>query len=188
MKKRPQNNLRGELKSAGASASEITKLTGIASNLKRLKNSKSPSSKPILHGQRPSRWKAPIPLGLTSLAGLILGMALVIFSQTVLPGSRLYPVQKLSDNVAVAVHPDYRGVVMMKRAQEVKQLVAQRANLNTVLATLTDYKNEAAIYKSVSTNYAAFEYCKSNLQQAAQTAPNPERQAIDNTLLSLKNV
>ncbi len=176
------------MKSAGASASEITELAGIASNLNQLKASKSPSSGSVLHDQRQSRWRTLIPVGLTSITGLALGMALVILSQTVLPGSWLYPVQKLSDNVAIAVHPNYRGVVMMKRAQEVKQLVAQHANSDTVLATLADYRNEAAIYKSVSTNYAAFEYCKSNLQQAAQTAPNPERQAINDTLSALKNV
>lgn len=187
MKNHP-HNLREELKAAGASAAEVAELAGIAGNLKRLKTSSGSLPKPTLHSQRTGRWKTLIPLGLTSLAGLALGMAVVILSQTVLPGSRLYPIQKLSDKAAVSIDPVYRGIVMMKRAQEVKQLVARHADSNTVLATLADYKNEAAIYKSVPANYAAFEYCKSNLQQAAASAPNPERQAIDNTLLSLKNV
>ena len=77
---------------------------------------------------------------------------------------------------------------MMKRAQEVKQLIAEHANSSLVLATLADYQTKASAYKSVSANYAVFEYCKNNLQQAAAIAPSPERQAINKTLLSLQNV
>jgi len=129
-----------------------------------------------------------MPVGVASIAGLAVGMALVMFSQTTLPGSILYPVQKLSDSMAVSVNPDYRGTVMMKRAQEVKQLIADHASSNLVLATLDDYKSEASAYTSVSANYAVFDYCKSSLQQAATIATNPERQAIDATLSSLNDV
>lgn len=188
MKNQSHNNLKEELKSAGASDSEVSELVAVASNLKHLKDSKSLVAKPILQVQRQSRWRTVIPIGLTSLTGLALGMALVILSQTVLPGSLLYPIQKFSDNVSMSVDPDYRGTVMMKRAQEVKQLIAEHANSNLMLATLADYQKEALAYKSVSANYAVFEYCKSNLQQAANIAPNFERQAINKTLLSLQNV
>jgi hypothetical protein len=188
MKSQSHNNLKEELKSAGASDSEVIELVAVASNLKQLKDSKSSVAKPISQTQRHSRWRTLVPIGLTSLTGLALGMAVVILSQTVLPGSPLYAVQKLSDNVAVSVNPSYRGTVMMKRAQEVKQLIAQHANSNIVLATLADYQGEAMAYKSAPANYAVFEYCKANLQQAAAIAPTPERQAIDKTLLSLQNV
>ena len=176
MKNQSHNNLTEELKLAGAADSEVNGLVSVASKLGRLKNAKT------------SSWKTLVPVGLTSLTGLALGMTLVILSQTVLPGSLLYPVQKLSDNVAMGVNPEYRGTVMMKRAQEVKQLITDQANSNLVLATLADYQTEAAAYKSASANYAVFEYCKSNLQQAAAKAPNPERQAINKALLTLKNV
>lgn len=181
-------NLREELKLAGATDSEIKGLLPLAANLKQLKNSKGPLSKAILDRQDTSRGKILLPIGITSITGLVLGMALVILSQTTLPGSILYPIQKLSDSMAVSIDPDYRGIVMMKRAQEVKQLVADHASSSLVLATLSDYKIEASIYKSASTNYAAFKYCKSSLQQAATAAPNPERQAINNTLSSLSDV
>ncbi len=188
MKNRFPNNLRNELRSAGASDSEVSELAVLANDLKQLKKSKDWLSIPLPQDRQQNRWKKFIPIGLTSLTGLVLGMMLVILSQTVLPNSPLYAVQKLSDNVAIAVSPVYRGTVMMRRAQEVKQLTAEHANSSLVLATLADYQTEASAYKSVSDNYPVFEYCKSNLQQAAAIAPNPERQAIDKTLLSLQNV
>jgi ABC-type lipoprotein release transport system permease subunit len=183
-----KNNLQEELKSAGASVSEISEFIGIASNLKQLKKPNNSLTKLVGFRQRQHGWRTSISIGLTSLGGIALGMAIIIFSQTVLPGSRLYFVQKLSDKVAVTLDSGYRGTVMMKRAQEVKQLVAVHASPNIVLATLAEYRIEASTYKSASNNYAVFEYCKSNLQQATIMATNPERQAINNALSSLKNV
>ncbi|HEX4774881.1 MAG TPA: hypothetical protein VH234_05170 [Candidatus Saccharimonadales bacterium] len=186
--KHQSNNLRQELKLAGATDSEIKGLLPLATNLKQLKNSSGSLSKYQSRRQYQSRWKKLLPIGITSITGLALGMALVISSQTVLPGSMLYPVQKLSDNLSMSVDPDFRGTVMMKRAQEVKQLIAEHANSNLVLATLADYQTEASAYKSAPANYAVFEYCKTNLQQAANMAPSSEREVINNTLISLSNV
>jgi len=188
MNSRPLNHLKKELRSAGAPDSEVDGLLSVATSLKQLKSAEASFTHPKLPDKRASNWRKLIPLGLTSLSGLALGMALVVLAQTVSPGSWLYPVQKLSDSVAMAVDPSYRGTVMMKRAQEVKQLIAGHANPDLVLATLADYQSEAAAYKSVPANYAVYEYCKSNLKQAAAAAPEPERQAINNALTNLKDV
>jgi len=188
MKDQSLEALRKELRSAGAHGPEINELVAVASNLKHLESTGKPSLKPVTPYQRRSRLAVIVPAGLTALSGIALGMALIVLSQTVLPGSWLYPVQKLSDNIAVAVHPQYRGTIMMRRAQQVQQLVAGRAGSPVVLATLADYQVEASAYKSTSTDYAMFEYCKSSLRQAAATAPNPERQAINKALLSLSDV
>lgn len=177
------NSLRKELELAGATDSEIKELLPLASRLKQLK-----SSKAVPRRRHRTRWQSLLPVGITSLTGLAMGMALVILSQSVLPGSLLYPVQKLSDNVSMSVDPAYRGTVMMKRAQQVKQLIAEHASSNLVLATLADYQTEATAYKSAPANYTVFEYCKSNLQQAANMAPALERQAINKTLSSLNDV
>ncbi len=178
--KHQSNSLGEELKSAGATGPEIKELSSVATSLRQLKN-RGP-------GSYPTKRKKLLPIGVATITGLALGMALVILSQPVLPGSLLYPVQKLSDSVSTSLDSGYRGTVMMKRAQEVKQLIAEHANSDLVLATLDDYRHEASAYKSISANYAVFEYCKANLQQAAAIAPGPERQAINNTLLSLSNV
>lgn len=169
-------NLRRELKQAGATDSEVAELLPVAKSLRQL--TRVPRNRPV----------AIIHVGVTALAGLALGMALVVFSQTSLPGSWLYPVQKLSDNVAIHMQPDYRGTVMMKRAQEVKELIVAHSSSKVVLATLSDYSDEAATYKTAPANYAAFEFCKESLQQAAKMATSSERQAINAALTSLSQV
>lgn len=186
--KRKSDNLEEDLKSKGATDSEVSELLVIAANLKRLKTTNNLDIKPAIREQKLSKWGKPIPIVLTTLTGLVFGMFIVVLSQTVLPGSALYPVQKLSDNVSMSLDPNYRGTVMMKRAQEVKQLVADHATSNLVIATLADYQTEASAYKSVPANYTVFEYCKANLQQAAVMASNSERQDINDTLSSLSKV
>jgi hypothetical protein len=178
-----KRTLREELRLAGAKQSETSELIEVAGRLHQL-----PAADKI-HTQtaagRPwRRWRPAATLGLASIVGILVGAGVVAYAQTSLPGSWLYPSKRLSENVAVAVDPNYRATLMMRRSQEVKQLVDRRAGKPVVLATLADYRTEAAAYKS--TNYAAFEYCKSNLEQAAHAAPSPERTAISDTLSSLQ--
>ena len=172
-----KSRLRGELLSAGADKAEIDQLTAIAADLRNLKTSTAPNRRLSL-----------APFALAGFAGILIGALLVTLSQTSLPNSLLYPVKKTSEHIAVAVDPDYRGVVMMRRAQEVRKLVAARASTKTVLATLADYKSEAMAYKTNSANYSVFEFCKTNLLQAESGASGSENQAIKNTLSSLQNV
>lgn len=187
MKYQPSDALRSELKAAGAHGREVNELRALAASLKGLKGSSKPLPKPAARYRRPSRWQTILPAGLITLAGVAFGMALVIFSQTVLPGSWLYPVQKLSDNATAAIHPEYRGTIMMRRAQQVKELVAEHAGSSSVLKALADYRTEASAYKSTATNYAVFEYCKTSLRQAAAIAPDPQKQAINDALSSLSS-
>jgi hypothetical protein len=182
MKSRFNARLSRELRSTGAGAAETEHLLAVAAGLGEL-----PAAGPR-HRLLPFGWRIALPAGLAFVTVLLAGGLLVAAAQTSLPGSRLYPVQKLADSAAEAIHPQYRGVVMMKRAQEVKQLVAARAGSGAVLAALNDYQAEAAAYKTSAANYSAFEYCKTNLQQAAALAPAPERRAITNALSSLNDV
>ena len=175
------SQLRQELRQAGASAAEVDVLVRIASQLDQLRQSHttaaSVSSKRFVRVFKPLAFTA---------AGLVVGMLLVAVAQTVSPTSFLYRVQQLSDKAAISIHPSYRATVMMKRAQQVNELVAGRASSNRVLATLADYTAEASAYKSTPhANYAAFEFCKAALEQAATSSPSAVKQAITISLQTL---
>lgn len=169
--------LRRELRLAGADASEIDELTSVAMRLRLLK----PAAK-----TRGKVWPGALKPALMASSGLLLGVIVVMLAQSAAPTSWLYPVQKLSDAVAVKAHPGYRGTVMMRRAQQVNELVADHASPKVIMSTLDSYDAEAAGYKAMSgADYAAFDYCKTNLQQAAAAAPHSVRSAIDTSLESL---
>lgn len=178
-----QNKLRKELQAAGATPAEADELLPIAADLRRLRPARQRAQ------VFPIPWQRFVRPALFVLSGAVLGMAIIAWSQSALPTSWLYPVQKLSDAAAVAIHPQYRASVMMKRAEQVNELVAQHADSRAILATLADYSSEAAAYQSTSPgNYAAFEYCKTNLTQAATSASPSVRQAILGQLQQLQNI
>ncbi|HXH26416.1 MAG TPA: hypothetical protein VNG90_00810 [Candidatus Acidoferrum sp.] len=173
-----QQRLKHELRQAGASPDELEGLASIAGQLKLLRVSS------IKTPRRTPRF------ALAAIPALGAAFFLVIaFAQTVLPGSWLYPVQQLSDAAIVAVHPEYRAALMMKQAKQVNQLVVQHARPDVVIATLVDYDRTAAAYKTARhVNYAAFEQCKTSLQQAAAHATAEVRSVILASLGSLENV
>lgn len=171
-----REKLREELVQAGAKPSEVDELGLIAARLSLLK---------AVPGQKPVWVKVLKPVA-SAVPALVVGAAIVILAQSVSPTSWLYPIQKLSDAVAIDVNPGYRVTVMMRRAQQVNELTENHASSSMILATLNSYDTEAANYKGMPhTSYAAFEYCRSNLEQAAAMAPNGVRQAINTSLKNL---
>ena len=178
-----QKQLGRELAAVGANSAELKKLLPIAARLGALKY----NSQPYIGGRRKLVWaRVLIPAAYTSL-GLAAGMLLLIAAQVATPASWLFPVQRASDGIAMDMHPQYRAVVMMKRARQVNQLVSDHADTQQVLMTLADYTRVADVYKSMPhANYAAFEYCELNLREASVSAtPNVQR-AITASLQSLE--
>lgn len=176
-----EQQLRKELLQTGVQAAEIDELTGIATLLSLLKDSTRDQSK---------HWTRILMPMLLSASSLVVGAVIIMSAQSVGPASWLYSVQRLSDSVAIKVHPQYRLNVMMRRAQQINQLVASHASSPIILDTLNNYQTEATDYKTrygykQGDNYRAFEYCHTVLQQAAAKAPANIRQAINDSLKSL---
>ena len=156
--------LKRELLQAGAKPPEVDELDIVASKLKLLKN----------HDDRRQSWARVLKPVAIALPALFIGAAIVMYSQSSSPTSWLYPVQKLSDSLAIKASPNYRATVMMHRAQQVNQLVADNAPSQIILATLTSYDSEASSYRAMPhANYAAFEYRKSNFLESKRIAMHP---------------
>jgi len=168
--------LRQELRQAGAEPSEINQLARLAGQVGRLKKDPQPS---------PRYFRRLVPAGLTGVICLVLGFYLVVVSQPVLPGSLLFPVQKLSDGLAVDIRPAYRATVMIKRAQQVKMLADNHADDARIVAAVADYQSVSKGYKFSSDNYDVLEFCHSNLSRAADSTHGQARQAIEQSLYRL---
>jgi len=179
MKKHAQDTLRQELLGSGATIAEANELLQVAGKLRTLK------AAPMAAIRKPL-WLRLLPTAAVAAIVLLIGTSTMAFAQSSLPGSWLYPVKRLSENTAVAVDPGYRATLMMRRADEVRQLIAADASFDTVNATLAQYKVEAAAYKTA--NYSAFEYCKTNLQQAERSASPSEKQMIAGVLKGLGDI
>ncbi len=178
MRRRPDHTLRQELLAAGASETEAQDLKDLAMQLSRLK--------PGSDKARNRGWKLAVPLSIA--AGVAIVLLIVTLANGSLPGNPLYPVQRTSDSVAIALHPSYRASVMMRQAEQVRVLVETHAPSSEVMTALNEYQHQATIYRTHYANYRVFENCKNSLQQAANHAAGPDRQAIDQTLAGLQDV
>ncbi|HEV2402845.1 MAG TPA: hypothetical protein VGS08_01450 [Candidatus Saccharimonadales bacterium] len=177
------NQLRKELHQAGASAAEINELLSIAFWLSWLNQAQTITAKES-DSNRLGRLFKPM---IFAASVITFSLLCVTVSHAASPTSFLYPVRKFSDSMAIDIYPHYRATVMMKRAQQVNELVAEHVSSKQVLATLADYTMEASAYKSTPhANYGAFEFCKTNLEQAASSASPAVKKAIASTLLSLE--
>lgn len=180
MRHHRQHQLYKELRSAGSDESEIAQLLPIATDLRTLKHAETATSS---IGRR-----RLITFAACTAASLAFVACFAMIAQTVLPTSRLYPLQKFSDTLAMDIHPNYRATVMMRRADQVDELVAAHASSNTTLATLANYSTVASVYKTTPhASYAAFEYCEVKLRQASASAPPKVRTAIASSLYSLES-
>ncbi|HEY2004092.1 MAG TPA: hypothetical protein VGH44_03160 [Candidatus Saccharimonadia bacterium] len=175
-------NLKEELLSAGAGPVEADELMQLAMSVSQLKGAEPQYTK----SHRKRLWPAAFgfwPMLGTAAAGLAAGTLVVAIAQTSLPGSWLYPVKRTSERVAMLTQPDYKAVVMMHRAQEVRMLVATKQSDHLVTAALSDYKTDMQGLKTK--NYAALDYCHDNLVQAGSMATPVEKQQISSVLTEL---
>ncbi|HUD11039.1 MAG TPA: hypothetical protein VMS08_01400, partial [Candidatus Saccharimonadia bacterium] len=120
--------LEAELQQSGASAREAKELSKIARSLHHL-SSQEPQLSHETYSTIPKqpirfRTRRAFAIGLVAAGSITMGLAIASIAQTTLPGTFLYPVKQLTENVAVSIQPSYRGTLMMRRAEEVKQLVA----------------------------------------------------------------
>src|SRR3972149_2917863 len=57
---------------------------------------------------------------------LVLASGSVALAQKSLPGDVLYPIKRLSENIAVSLKPSLEQGIVVRRSQEVKDLVEQK--------------------------------------------------------------
>jgi len=175
--------MRRELYTAGATTAEVDDLLLIADSLRLLRHSNS-----VVERKNRSRRgiKMIVVPAAYVLIGIMVSTFIAVIAQVASPDSWLFPVQKASDNVAVMLHPQYREVIMMRRADQVRELAVNESSARAQLGALTSYMEVADEYKNQPhADYAAFRYCESQLSQAAKTATPQVRQAINRSLYSL---
>lgn len=181
MKRLATTQLRKELQEAGAGPNEVGELIATANRVAQLKVIPSANT----YGQQ-SGWRRLAPFALTAIVFTVFGAGIVMFSQSVMPGSVLYPVQKLSDAAAITVHPSYRSTIMVKRMLQMTALIDHHASEAQVLAAVADYRSAAAGYHGGSSNYETLEFCRGSLQQASAQTTGKVRDAIIQALGNLQ--
>src|SRR3990172_6061690 len=116
----------------------------------------------------------------------VLGTGSVVFAQKSLPGDVLYPVKRLSENVAVSLKPELEQEIIIRRSQEVKDLVEKKEDPELVKNTIDDFSEDSQKAKSKGHANGNLEEGVRNLEDARERSSEAERKQIDETLKKLE--
>jgi len=116
----------------------------------------------------------------------VLGTGSVVFAQKSLPGDVLYPVKRLSENVAVSLNPELEQEIVVRRSQEVKDLVEKKEDSELVKNTLDDFSEDSKEAKSKGHANGNLEEGVRNLEDARERSSEDERRQIEETLKKLE--
>src|SRR3990167_10056218 len=116
----------------------------------------------------------------------VLGTGSVVFAQKSLPGDVFYPLKRLSENVAVSLNPALEQKIVVRRSQEVKDLVEQKEDPELVKDTLDDFSEDSQKAKSEGHANGNLEEGVRNLEDARERSSEVERKQIDEALKKLE--
>ena len=117
---------------------------------------------------------------------LVLASGSVVFAPKNLPGDFLYPVKRLSENVAVSLNPALEQEIVVRRSQEVKDLVEQKEDPGLVQNTLDDFSEDSQKAISKGRANGNLEEGVRNLEDARERSSDDERRQIEETLKKLE--
>ena len=117
---------------------------------------------------------------------LVLGAGSVVFAQKSLPGDVLYPVKRLSENVAISLNPALEQEIVVRRSQEVKDLVEKKEDPQLVKNTLEDFSEDSQKAKNKGQANGKLEESVKNLEEAKERSSDDEKKQIEETLKKLE--
>jgi len=187
-----QPNLEQELMLGGATAAEARELATLARRMpamRQLPVVQTPTNLRLGRRSARRRWWVRHTSHWALLAGVMSAgvtavAVVVVMAQMAIPGEALYSVKRASETVAVRLQPKFHDELMMRRADEVNQLVSRGSSPQTVSATLASY--DQAVAHDPAGSYAARDYCAGMLKTAAAQADPATRAQIMQSLSLLK--
>jgi hypothetical protein len=185
-----------ELEDAGASKKEAEELSLLSQNISNLfKVERSVIVKNQFLGSLTKnqetqysfarKWLV-IPL-LIILSVIFLGSYTVASAQKSLPGEPLYPVKILSENIAAAVVPGFKGEILQRRSEEIKTLSQQNNSQNSVNLQKTINSYEKTLKEDGGISATNIEESRKNLEEASKSASLENKKEIENVIRQTDN-
>ncbi len=179
------NELIKELKDQNIPDKEAEELAFLSKNLSNLYNFERNNDSKIrflqqnLSAKNKFISKQIFVAALLSLV-LLLGFTSVVSAQKSLPGQPLYPVKKLSENILSALSPSFKGEILKRRSEEVKDL-SGKDNSKDFYKAVRDYENELS--KTQIINLEKIDESKKNLQEAQRTTSEENKEILENAII-----
>jgi len=183
-------NLMDELREAGALEKESEELAFISKNLSNLYSfERSNHLKTRFLEQNLStknKYFIPRQMFATAILSLVflLGLTSVVGAQKSLPGQSLYPVKRLSENIISFIKPSFKGEILERRSEEIKELSGKKDG-DTFRNTVDEYERELNENKAISSK--KIEEAQKNLEEARNNSLEEHREDIERVIIKTEN-
>ncbi|MBU2632214.1 hypothetical protein KKG52_00705 [Patescibacteria group bacterium] len=181
MKNNNLENLIKELKIEGASEKETEGLLKVVGNLKEFnKIERSFESKrrfldnpgKATKNSYIRRWFLIPAISFALL--LLVGGYSVVAAQNSLPGDKLYSVKKATEKIISTVNPSFKEEIIIRRSQEVGQLVEKKESTELIKKSIYEYKKAAEEDVKQETR----EESSRNIQEAIEKSKEEDREEL----------
>ena len=102
---------------------------------------------------------------------LLLGFTSVVSAQKSLPGEPLYPIKRLSENIAETINPSFKNEIVKRRSEEIKELSGKDKSKHLNEA-INDYEKELNDNQKI--NLENIKQSELNLEEARQSSISAE--------------
>lgn len=119
------------------------------------------------------------PIVILSLIFLVGVASIATAAQKSLPGDSLYRVKRLTEDVRTVVYPSFKGEVVVRRSEEIRELSEHKKNSELIKQTVNDYENEI---KEIKDNDIKIDESRKNLEEAKQNVSEEDRKEIERVL------
>lgn len=115
---------------------------------------------------------------------LLLGFTSVVGAQNSLPGQPLYTVKKLSENIISAMNPSFKGEILERRSEEIKEL-SDKKDGDSFRNIVNEYERELNENKTI--NPEKMEESRKNLEEAKKNSLDEHREDIERVIIQTEN-
>ncbi|MCL6096827.1 MAG: hypothetical protein M1444_04085, partial [Patescibacteria group bacterium] len=115
---------------------------------------------------------------------LLLGFTSVVSAQNSLPGQPLYPVKKLSENIFSAINPSFKGEILKRRSEEIKNLSGKKDGAD-FHNTVDEYEKELEENKKI--NPEKMEESRKNLEEAKENSLDEHKKDLERVIIKTES-
>lgn len=179
-------NLIKDLKAEGALEKQAEELAFLSKNLSNLYSFERSSAlktkfleKDLIVKNKPFINRQMFAAVFLSLV-LLLGFSSVVGAQMSLPGQLLYPVKIASENIASFINPSFKGEILKRRSEEIKEL-SDKKDGDNFYNTVDEYEKELNENKEI--DIKDIEESRRNLEDAKKNSLDEHKEDIERVII-----
>lgn len=187
-----EKQLNREILESGASKQEADHLLNIARSLgaapkleRQFIFKKQKFRKLFGDGEKKGLFSWPkifIPAFAAILMLLVLGGGVVLASQKSFPGEPLYGVKRASESVRAIIRPEFKEEIVVKRGEEIKEIVERKEDPKLLRDSLDELREEARKNRGRGRTQESLE----RLEEAKRRSSGDEKDEIEKTVEEIR--